>query len=98
MTTYTKRSDGVTRIGVDWTKRLAPNNASITSSSWVKVGGTGTLAFTDPDEQDTRATALCGGGTGGQSYTVRNRIETSDGQVLDSDRCGADITVVVTSS
>lgn len=88
---YTKRSDGAVRVGVDWSKALRPNNATITSSSWHGAG----LTFTDPDEEATRATVVVEGGTAGQTYPVRNRIETSDGQTLDSDKTGAPIDVVI---
>lgn len=72
----------------DWGAKWLGPNETIVSSTWTISGEDEELATPDGDEFEPFATEtttrIClGGGTDGKSYTVTNRITTSDGQQVE---------------
>ena len=79
MTTFIKDPDAVLDYSVDWSKWLAGDQ--IQTSAWSVSDPT--LEAADDANTGTRTTVWLSGGTVNQSYTVTNRITTSEGRTDD---------------
>lgn len=82
--TFDKTPTEVLKVGVNWSKRLRSQGATISTSTWTTPSGSGVVTLGDASaHDDTRTTVLVSGGTTGTVYPITNRIVTSDGQTLE---------------
>jgi hypothetical protein len=72
-----KHPDEVLDFVMDWADWLDEVGDTISSSSWSAPPG---LTLDSYSHTDTTATAWLSGGTDGNSYSVRNTIETAGGR------------------
>ena len=79
MTIFTKDPDAILDFSVDWSTWLNEGE-TITASAWTVPTG---LTLDSSTFDDTGATAWLSGGTHRRTYTVTNRITTSDGRTDD---------------
>lgn len=80
MSLDSKSPNEVAAYAVDWSGELA-SGVTITGSSWPTVEA-GITKVSDTFSTST-ATVIASGGTVGQTYSLLNRITTSDGQTLE---------------
>ena len=69
------------RYRMDWSAFLAPLADTVATSTWRADGMTLSAPATDPDGLGT--TTWIAGGEPGHTYTVSNRIDTTDGRTVE---------------
>lgn len=81
MPTETKDPDETKRFRVNWTARLSPSGATLSSVAWSATPSG--LTLSGPTNTTLVATTLVAGGVLGTTYQLLCRATTSDSQVLD---------------
>jgi hypothetical protein len=78
-----KDPDATRRYTIDWTRWLASQapNETLAESDWIIPDG---LTMNDHNHEPYKTIVWISGGTLGATYSVINRIITSDGQVQDA--------------